>query len=74
MISSNAKKLLSSVDEGFPQLELVDISSSSALKEDFQESGTVKLWSERIQHEQFPNARKVALIILTMLDSTFTCE
>ena len=39
MISSNAKKLLSSVDEGFLQLELVDIQSSSALKEDFQEGG-----------------------------------
>ena len=74
MISSNAKKLRSSVDEGFLQLELVDIQSSSALKEDFQEGGTVKFWSERIQHEQFPNARKVALFILTMFDSSFTCE
>ena len=72
--SSNAKKLLSSVDEGFQQLELVDIQSSSALKEDFQEGGTVKFWSERIQHEQFLNATKVALFILTMFDSTFTCE
>ena len=48
MISSNAKKLRSSVDEGFLQLELVDIQSCSALKEDFQEGGTVKFWSERI--------------------------
>ena len=72
--SSNVKKLISSVDEGSLQLELVDIQSSSALKEDFQEGGTVKFWSERIQQEQFPNARKVAIFILTMFGSTFTCE
>ncbi|CAG5116250.1 unnamed protein product [Candidula unifasciata] len=62
--SSNAKKLLPSVDEGSLQLELVDI----------QKSGTVKVWSETIQQEQFPNARKVTVFILTMFGSTFNCE
>ncbi|BFY98365.1 hypothetical protein BsWGS_01405 [Bradybaena similaris] len=72
--SSNAKKLLSSVDEGSLQLELVDIQCSSVLKEDFQECGTIKFWSERIQKEQFPNARKVAIFMLAMFGSTYTCE
>ena len=34
--SSNAKKLLSSVDEGSFQLELVDIQCLDSLKEDFK--------------------------------------
>jgi hypothetical protein len=72
--SSNAKKLLSSVDEGSLQLELVDIQCSSSLKENFQESGTCKFWSEIIQKEQFPNAKKVAIYLLTMFGSTYTCE
>lgn len=40
--SLNAMKLLSFVDEGFLQLELVDIQSSIMLKEDLQECGIVK--------------------------------
>ena len=72
--SSNAKKLLSSVDEGSLQLELVDIQCSSSLKENFQESGTCKFWSESIQKERFPNAKKVAIYILTMFGPAYTCQ
>ena len=72
--SSNAKikKLLSSVDEGSLQLELVDIQCSSSLKEDFQESGTVKFWAESVQEEQSPNAKNVAIYLLTMFASILT--
>lgn len=74
LICNECVSVLSSVDEGSLQLELVDIQSSSALKEDLQEGGAVKFWSERIQQQQFPNARKVAICMLTMFGSTFTCE
>ena len=75
-LSSNAKKLISSTDEGSLQLELVDMQCSNSLKEDFQEGGAVKSWTESIQKDQFPNARKVAIFILTMFGSTYTksCE
>ena len=69
-LSSNAKKLISSVDEGSLQLELVDMQCSNSLKEDFQEGGTIKFWTESIQKDQFPNARKVAIFILTMFGWT----
>ena len=39
--SSNAKKLLSSVDEGSLQLEFVDTQCSNSLKEDFKEGEIV---------------------------------
>ena|SRR6218665_121228 len=35
---------------------------------------TVKFGSESIQKEQFPNATKVAVFILTMFGSTYTYE
>lgn len=72
--SLNAMKLLSFVDEGFLQLELVDIQSSIMLKEDLQECGIVKFWPEKIQQQQFPNTRKVAIFMFTLFGSTFTCE
>jgi len=72
--SSESKTLLPSVDEGSLQLELVDIQSSSALRDDFKEMGATQFWSQGISQELFPNARKIALFILTMFGSTYTCE
>ena len=43
-----------------------------------QESDMVKFWSERIQQEHFPNARKVAIGLfiqaIGLFGSTFTSE
>ena len=72
--SENAKKILPSINEGSLQLELVDIQSSSSLKEEFEQGGAVKFWAENIPKEQFPNAKKLAIFILTMFGSTYTCE
>ena len=36
---------------------------SNSLKEDFQEGGGVKFWTESIQEDQLPNARKVTIFI-----------
>ncbi|MGH0119661.1 UNVERIFIED_CONTAM: hypothetical protein FKN15_044480 [Acipenser sinensis] len=71
--ASTAKQFLSSVEEGPLQLELVDIQASSSLK-DLQNDGAVKFWTEHIQQVEFPNARKLAVLLLIMFGSTYTCE
>ncbi|KAK6477898.1 protein FAM200A-like [Huso huso] len=72
--ASTAKQFLSSVEEGPLQLELVDIQASSSLKQDLQNDDAVRFWTEHIQQVEFPNARKLAVLLLTMFGSTYTCE
>ncbi|MGH0183585.1 UNVERIFIED_CONTAM: hypothetical protein FKN15_012311 [Acipenser sinensis] len=47
--ASTSKQLLSSVEEGPLQMELVDIQASSSLKQDLQNDGAVKFWTDHIQ-------------------------
>jgi len=42
--ASDSKTLLPSVNESSLQFELVDIQSSSALRDDFKEMGATKFW------------------------------
>ncbi|MGH0123399.1 UNVERIFIED_CONTAM: hypothetical protein FKN15_021903, partial [Acipenser sinensis] len=67
--ASYTKQLLSSVEEGPLQLELVDIQLSHSLKQDLQNAGAAKFWTEHIQQDQF--AGKLA-ILFTLLGCTYT--
>lgn len=62
------------VNESMFQMELVDLQSSFALKTYLQSEGADNFWSKHVSKQQYPTIRKVALQILTMFGSTYTCE
>jgi len=68
------KELLSSVDEGPLQLETIGIQSSGDLRQSWQQAGFEKFWTHEVSREKFPNSRDLALFVLTMFGSTYTCE
>lgn len=69
-----AKEVMSFIAESIFQMELVDVQSSFALKQHLQSEGAVDFWSNHVSQYQYPTIRKVALLILTMFGSTYTCE
>ena len=75
-ISSKGEEFLASldIDEGSLQLEIIDLQESSALKQAYDTEGFIKLWTKFIHVNKFPNTKKLALFVLTMFGSTYTCE
>ncbi len=71
---AKAKEVMSNIDESIFQMEMVDMQSSFALKQHLQSEGTENFWSNQVDQNQCPTTRKVALLILTMFGSTYTCE
>lgn len=69
--SSKAKEVVPSIDEGKFLLELVDIQSSVTLGQELRTKGPAKFWSDVNVH-QFPNIKKVAIVMLSMFGSTYT--
>lgn len=72
-LSIRAKEVVPSTDEGKFILELVDMQSSLAMAQDLRTNGPAKFWTDVNTH-QFPNVKKVAVVILSMFGSTYTCE
>lgn len=72
-ISTRAKEVVPSIDDGKFILELVDLQSSLTMAQEFHTKGPVKFWSHVNKH-QFPNLHKVAISVLSMFGSTYTCE
>lgn len=72
--ASKAKELVVSLDEASLQLELIDIQSSGDLKQSFQLASSEKFWTHEVSQEKFPNSRSLAIFVLTMFGSTYTCE
>lgn len=72
-ISTRAKEVVLSIDEGKLILELVDLQSSLTVAPELRTMGPVKFWSDVSKH-QFPNVHKVAIRLLSMFGSTYTCE
>uniref|UniRef100_A0A8C5ET12 HAT C-terminal dimerisation domain-containing protein n=1 Tax=Gouania willdenowi TaxID=441366 RepID=A0A8C5ET12_GOUWI len=68
------KELVPSLDESFLQLELIDIQSSDDLQQSLQQAGYEKFWTHVVSQEKFPHSRGLALFLLTMFGSTYTCE
>lgn len=69
-----AKEVLSTLDEGSLQLELIDIQSTDELRQSFQQAGFEKFWTHAVSQDKFPHSRNLALFLLTMFGSTYTCE
>lgn len=69
-----AKEVMSCIDESLLQMEMVDVQSSFALKQHLLSEGAVNFWCNHVSQYQYPTIRKVALLILTMFGSTYTCE
>uniref|UniRef100_A0A8P4G4I4 Uncharacterized protein n=1 Tax=Dicentrarchus labrax TaxID=13489 RepID=A0A8P4G4I4_DICLA len=68
------KELVSSLDKGSLQLELNDIQSSDNLRQSLQQAGFEKFWTHVVSREKFPHSRGLALFLLTMFGSTYTCD
>lgn len=75
-ISTKEQVFLASldIDGGALQLEIIDIQSSSALKQAFEKEGFTTLWARYIHVYKFPNTKKLAISVLTIFGSTYTCE
>ena len=62
------------VNAGPLQLQLIDLLADIALKEQFNRTDPATFWLQMVSETAFPGLRKVALFILTMLGSTYSCE
>lgn len=73
-----AKAVLPSINEAAFQLELVQIQRTDELKVKFEDVGLcdcVKMWDFWVHStHRYPNCRKLAIFLLTMFGSTYTCE
>ncbi|XP_051783182.1 SCAN domain-containing protein 3-like [Erpetoichthys calabaricus] len=65
---------LHGIDEGPLQLEMIEMQASCELKDALQEKGCTELWTKHVDPEMFPNMKKLAMCVLTMFGSTYTCE
>lgn len=71
--SSLAKKTISSVEEAKFQLELIDFQTSSLVRDAFRDAHSVEdFWIGC--SEEYTEIKKLALYVLTMFPSTYTCE
>lgn len=75
-ISTKGQEFLASndIDEGSLQLEIIDMQESSALKQAHEKEGFTTFWTKCINVSKFPNTKKLAIFVLTMFGSTYTCE
>ncbi|RXN24189.1 tripartite motif-containing 35-like protein [Labeo rohita] len=71
--SARAKKLVPSIDEGKFTLELVDMQSSVTMAQELSTNGPAMFWTDVNAH-QFPNIKKVAIVMLSMFGSTYTYQ
>lgn len=67
------KEMVSSLDVGSLQVERIDI-QSDYLRQSLQQAGFEKFWTHEVSKEKFPHSRGLALFLLTMFGSTYTCE
>lgn len=59
---------------GSLQMELVDLQVDVALKEQFRGTDPATFWLQMVSETSFPCLKKVALHMLTMFGSTYSCE
>lgn len=65
---------LINIDEGPMLLELIDIKASCELNDAFKKEGCTEFWVKCIIAEKFPMMKNLAMCVLTMFGSTYTCE
>ena len=72
-LSAKAKELAVPIDEGKFILELVDMRSSLTMAQELRTNGPARFWTN-VRPHQFPNVKRVAVLVLSMFGSTYTCE
>uniref|UniRef100_A0A8C1IF79 HAT C-terminal dimerisation domain-containing protein n=1 Tax=Cyprinus carpio TaxID=7962 RepID=A0A8C1IF79_CYPCA len=70
-LSARAKQVVPSIDKGKFSLKLVDMRSSVTMAQELCTNGPAMFWTDVNVH-QFPNIKKVAIVMLSMFGST--CE
>lgn len=71
--TSEAKKLLPSIDEASLQMEVLEMKTSEVLKAHHQETGLTEFWIN-VDSDRFRNTRSIAMLLLTIFPSTYICE
>uniref|UniRef100_A0A3B1K1Z5 SPIN-DOC-like zinc-finger domain-containing protein n=1 Tax=Astyanax mexicanus TaxID=7994 RepID=A0A3B1K1Z5_ASTMX len=56
------------------QMQMIDLQADVALKEQFARTESTTFWLQMVSETAFPDLKKVALFILTMFGSTYSCE
>ena len=72
--TQEVKQLFRWANAGPLQMQLVDLQADVALKEYFQRTDPANFWLQLVSETAYPGLRKVALHILTMFGSTYSCE
>lgn len=56
------------------QMQMVDLQADVALKEQFGRTESTTFCLQMVSETAFPDLKKVALFVLTMFGSTYSCE
>lgn len=72
-LSTRAKEAVPSIDEKNFILDVVDLQSSLTTAQELSTKGPEKFRSD-VNIHKFPNIKKVAIFVLSMFGSTYTCE
>ena len=72
--SAKVKVVMPSIVESIFQMEMVDVQASFALKQHLRSEGAETFWCNHVNKFQYPTVKKVAVLIVTMFGSTYTCE
>lgn len=74
LFSHKAKQAFKWVNAASVQMELIDLHENMILKEESAQYDPVTFWTQKVSHNYFPSLHKVAVHVLTMFGSTYSCE
>ncbi|XP_063850962.1 general transcription factor II-I repeat domain-containing protein 2A-like [Scylla paramamosain] len=74
LFSHEAKQAFKWVNVASVQMELIDLHENMILKEESAQYDSVTFWTQKVSHNSFPSLHKVAVHVLTMFGSTYSCE
>ncbi|XP_069828996.1 zinc finger BED domain-containing protein 5-like [Dendropsophus ebraccatus] len=56
------------------QIEIIDLQEDAALKAQFNDCDSITFWTKLVIPAKYPLLQKIAVSVLTMFGSTYTCE
>ena len=71
--TAKAKASFPNINQAALQLETTDLQADDVLKLKFQEVNNVEFWCNMIPAEKYHTLRKLAVHVLTLFGSTYTC-
>ncbi|KAJ4949067.1 hypothetical protein JOQ06_020585 [Pogonophryne albipinna] len=72
--TGEAKRLVTSIEEGALQMEVLEMGSSELLKAQHKDAPMCDFWINVVPQARFKNTRAIAMFLLTMFPSTYICE